>query len=258
MKIFPKKYHTGVVLSGGAARGIAHIGILQAFVEHKIQIDIISGTSAGAIAGAFFSEGYSPYEILDIFSKKRLYELVRISLPRSGFFKVDGLKNILKKFLKTSSLEDLKIPLVVAATNFRDGKIAYFEKGQLIDILLASSSIPILFEMPVINGVLYTDGGVIDNLPVEPIRERCRKIIAAHVNPLGEQDKVKSPIQVIERTFHMAVASEIYRKKEFIDLFIEPPQLSKFGLLDLKQAKTIFQIGYESAKEALSAWSSKT
>ena len=75
-----------------AVRGIAHLGVLQALIEKNIDIDIISGASAGALAGAFFSEGYSPYEILDIFSKKKLIELIRIAIPRSGLFKTDGLK----------------------------------------------------------------------------------------------------------------------------------------------------------------------
>lgn len=243
----------GIVLSGGAVRGIAHLGILQAIIEHKIQIDIISGVSAGALAGAFFSEGYSPPEILDIFSRKKFYELVRISLPHSGFFKIDGLKKLLKKYIKTTQLEDLPIPLVISATNFSEGKIEYFEKGQLIDTLIASASIPFLFEMPKINGIPYTDGGVLDNLPVEPIRDRCRIIIASHVNPLGKLEKAKSPLQVVERTFHMAVASEIHRKKSLVDLFIEPQQLTQFGMLDLRKAKSIFQIGYKSAQEILTS-----
>jgi len=252
MKIFQKKFRTGLVLSGGAVRGIAHLGVLQALIEHKISINIISGASAGALAGALFSEGYSPFEILDIFSKKKFYEFVRISFPRSGFLKVDGLKKLLNKHLKTKRLEELPVPLVVSATNFREGKIEYFESGQLIDVLIASSSIPFLFEMQKIDGIPYTDGGVMDNLPIEPIRSRCRNIIAVHVNPLGQYETVKNPLQIIERTFHLAVASAIQRKKSLADLFIEPQGLTEYGLLDLRKAKTIFQIGYDSAKEGLS------
>lgn len=251
MKFFQKKFRTGIVLSGGAVRGIAHLGILQALVERNIRIDIISGTSAGALAGAFFSEGFSPAEILEIFSKKKLYDLVRISIPRSGLFKVEGLKKLLKKYLKTSNLQDLPIPLVVSTTNFREGKAEYFESGPLIDILMASSNIPILFEMAKINGTPFTDGGVTDNLPVEPIRDRCRNIIACHVNPLGEYETIRNPLQVIERTFHLAIASEIHRKKALVDLFIEPAELSSFGLLDFRKSKNIFEIGYNTAQKAL-------
>jgi NTE family protein len=253
MKIFPRKYRTGLVLSGGAVRGIAHLGILQSIIEHHIQIDIISGTSAGAIAGAFFSDGFSPYEILELFSKKKFYELIRVSFLRSGFFKVQGLKKILKQNLKTRRLEELPIPLIVSATNFIDGKIEYFDSGDLINILIASSSIPILFKITKINGIFYTDGGIMDNLPVDPIRKKCRKIIAVHVNPIGHLDKLKSPVQAIERIFHLAVASEIQRKKNLVDLFIEPSQLIKYGLFDLRDAKTIFQVGYDSAQEILNA-----
>ena len=251
MKFFQRKLRTGLVLSGGAIRGIAHLGVLQALIDRNIRIDIISGASAGALAGAFFSEGFSPAEILEIFSKKKLFDLVRISIPRSGLFKVEGLKKILRNYLKTPNLEDLPIPLIVSATNFSEGNAEYFESGSLIDILIASSSIPILFELTKINGVSYTDGGVTDNLPIEPIRDRCRNIIACHVNPLGEFEAHKNPIQVIERTFHLAIASEINRKKELVDLFIEPAELSSFGLLEFRKSKKIFEIGYKTAQKAL-------
>jgi len=141
----------------------------------------------------------------------------------------------------------LKIPLVVAATNFQKGAITYFDKGLLVDLLLASSSIPLLFETTKIDGIPYIDGGIMDNLPIEPLKKKCKKIIAVHTNPLGEQTKIKNPVQVVERAFHLSIASEIYRKKQDVDVFIEPEKLKNYGLLDLRKAKLIFEIGYEAA-----------
>jgi NTE family protein len=120
-----KKYKTGLVLSGGGARGFAHLGVLKALEEKKIKINIFSGVSAGAIAAAFYADGYTPEEILNIFSSKKVFHLMRITIPRSGLLKTKGLKEVLKKHLRATNIEDLKIPVIIAATNFREGKIQY-------------------------------------------------------------------------------------------------------------------------------------
>ncbi len=251
MQLFNKRYKTGLALSGGGARGIAHLGILQAMEERKIKINIISGTSAGALAGAFYADGFHPLEILDFFSNRKLYEFMRISFPRSGFFKSDALRKILEKNLRSKYIEDLNIPLIVAATNFQKGKIEYFSKGLLVDLLLASSGIPLLFETTQIDHIPYIDGGIMDNLPLAPLKKICRKTIAAHVNPIGHHEKIRNPVQVMERSFHLAVASEINKKKKEADVFIEPEGLKKYGLLDLRKVKEIYAIGYETARKQL-------
>lgn len=251
MGIFGKKTVTGLALSGGAVRGFAHLGVLKALDEHKVAIDRVAGTSAGSLAGTFYLDGFDPDEILDIFTAKKLYELLFLSVPRSGLLRTDGLKKLLKKYLKAKKLEDLDKPMIITATDFAEGKVKYFEKGPLIDILLASTGIPVLFEVIKIDSQAYIDGGVMDNLPVEPLRKKCDKIIGVHVNPLGKKTKVNSPMQVAERAFHLAIASEIERKKEIIDVFIEPEKLIKFGMFDMKKAEEIFKIGYEEADKVL-------
>jgi NTE family protein len=252
MKLFSRKYSTGLALSGGAARGIAHLGVFQALNEKKIEVGIISGSSAGALAGAFFAEGFAPEEILSIISRKKFYELVSFASPRKGFFRVEGLKKILESHLKTQRIENLPIPLVVCVTNFREGRPEYLTEGPLIDSLIASASIPVLFRITTINSTPYIDGGVMDNLPIEPIRDRCRKLIAVHTNPVGRNEDPQNPVQIAERAFHLSVASGIQRKKELADIFIEPPELQDFGFLELKKSKDIFRVGYEAAIKALS------
>jgi NTE family protein len=109
-----------------------------------------------------------------------------------------------------------------------------------------------LFETKHINKIPYIDGGIIDNLPVDPILDRCRKIIGVHVNPIGEINTSTNPWQVAERSFHMAVASEIRRKQALLDLFIEPKELTKFGLLELRKAEKIYKVGYDAGITAIS------
>ncbi len=254
MKVVPRKYKTGLVLSGGAVRGIAHLGVLQAIEEKKINIDIIAGASAGALAGAFFSEGYHSHEILEIFLKKKIFKLMRVSVPKKGMFKVDGLKNILKSQLKTKNIEDLPKPLIISATNFLEGKVEYFDKGPLVDTLIASASIPVFFEIAKLNDGLYIDGGIMDNLPIKTIRHKCDKIIAVYANPIGKLNKAKSLIQIAERAFHLAIASEVINKKEMVDVFIEPVKLKQFGLFELRKAHEIYRIGYEAAVKELKSF----
>ena len=92
-----------------------------------------------------------------------------------------------------------------------------------------------------------------DNLPVDPLLNRCKKIFGVHVNPIGEIKTSKSPWQVAERSFHMAVASEIRRKQEQMDVFIEPSELKNFSMLELRKAEKIYKVGYEAGITALDA-----
>jgi NTE family protein len=87
---------------------------------------------------------------------------------------------------------------------------------------------------------------------VDPLHKKCKRIIAVHVNPTGIIEKIKSPIQVAERSFHLAIGSAIHMIREKVDLFIEPPGLSEFGMLEIKNAKEIYNVGYLYTKELLS------
>jgi NTE family protein len=145
------------------------------------------------------------------------------------------------------------MPLVIAATNFNEGHIEYFEKGPLVDTLIASSSIPILFKLAKLNQNLYIDGGIMDNLPLNPIRNRCNTIIAVYANPIGRQENIRSVIQIAERAFHLAIASEVISKKGMADIFIQPQELKNYGLLELRKANEIYRIGYEAAIQELNS-----
>jgi NTE family protein len=171
-----RRYKTGVILSGGGARGFAHAGILKALNEAGIYPDVISGVSAGAIVGAFYADGFSPVEIFKIFSQnKKFFNYAKISVPKSGLFRTIGLEENLSENLRAKTFEDLKIPLFIAATNMNIGKIEYFNSGDLVDKIIASASIPVLFHPVEIEDNYYADGGVIDNFPIFPIIRDCKK-----------------------------------------------------------------------------------
>ena len=105
-----KKYKTGVVLSGGGARGFAHLGVLKALNDAGIYPDVISGTSAGALVGVLYADGYSPEEILKMMNATSRLHYIRPTVPREGLLQISGIVTILKENLRAKTFEDLKIP----------------------------------------------------------------------------------------------------------------------------------------------------
>src|SRR5665811_384027 len=179
-----KKYKTGLVLSGGGTRGFAHLGVIAALVEKGIKPDIISGTSAGAITGAFIAAGKTPEEILKIFKKGSFFKYTKLHIPTDGLLKLDGLKEVIQKEIASKNIEDLKVPFFVAVSNLNKGIVEYKNKGLLGETVLASSSIPILFSPVILNGDSYVDGGLMDNIPISPIKTKCEQIIVSNIRPI--------------------------------------------------------------------------
>lgn len=246
-----KKYKLGLALSGGGARGFAHLGIIKALNEFNIYPDIVSGTSAGSIAGAFYCAGYSPDEILEIFKQKKLRNLTKLHIPKNGILSLDNLRILLKEYIKPQYFEDLKIPLIICITNLNEGKAEYKNKGPLHIMVQASSAIPIVFSPVKINNTYYVDGGLIDNFPVKPLVRICDKIIGINIYPDEKVDDFESLLQIATRTFHIAVnkTTKYYRKK--CDLLFEPEKLTKYNILELKNQQEIFDYAYLYAKELL-------
>lgn len=246
-----KKYKTGLVLSGGGARGFAHLGVIQALNEAGIFPDVISGTSAGAIIGVMYADGYSPKEILMLMNWASRFDYMRPALPREGLLQINGITKVLKTSLRARVFEDLKIPLFVAATDLNNGKSVYFSKGDIFEPVMASASIPVLFQPVRINDISYVDGGVLDNLPIKPIENDCQSIIGSFVNPIGYIEKISGLINIAERTFLLSVSKDVPEKSKRFDLFIAPLELRNFKLLDPEKANEIFEVGYKATKEKL-------
>jgi NTE family protein len=245
------KYNTGLVLSGGGARGFAHLGVLQALNEAGIFPDIIAGTSAGALAGVLYCDGNSPREILKMMKTNSRLDYMRPTLPRDGLLQISGVVKLLETYLKAKKFEDLKIPLVVTATDLNNGKAVYFSKGELITPIIASASIPVLFKPVVINEICYVDGGVLDNLPIRAIENICRFKIGSFVNPVGYEKSITGLITIALRTFMLDQAKEAEEKSEKFDLFIAPTELKDFGILDMEKAEDLFKLGYKVTREKL-------
>lgn len=249
-----KKFDTGLILSGGGARGFAHAGILKALNEFDIYPDVIAGVSAGAIVGALYADGHSPDQIYEIFAQeKTFFNYVKMKFPGKGLFKTVGLKENLSKNLKAKTFEELQTPLYVVATNINKAKVVYFDSGEILDKVLASAAIPVLFDPIEIDGDLYVDGGLLDNFPVHPLEKACRHLIGISLNPIHEQDNFDSLLKIAERTFHLSVSSSISNKIKKCDMVFEIEELEQYGLLDTTKGREMFDLGYKSALELLNS-----
>jgi len=241
------KKKIGLVLSGGGARGIAHLGILKALNELGVTVDMISGTSAGALIGGLYAQGLKPETIFELIKDIGFFKAVRPAWALTGFFNMDGLKDLLMKNIPVNRFENLPLPLTVAATDIRKGQIHYFSEGELVPAVLASCSLPGIFNPISFNGNLYVDGGLIDNLPVKPIRNQCDMIIGLHCNHISPDVDVSNFKSVIERSLLIAIYSNTEISRGMCDVYIEPPRMDRFGSLDLSKAQEIYEYGYHFA-----------
>ena len=235
----------GIALSGGGARGVAHLGVLKALEEKGVVISAVSGTSAGSIVGAMYAYGYSPDEIFDILMKTSFLRKMRPALAMTGLLNIEKLRKFFLEYLPENDFGLLKKKLAVAATEVNKGQITYFSEGELITPILASCCVPILFNPVKCRGGLYVDGGLLDNLPVEPIKSSVDFMIGSHTNPIDDNFNVKNAKVVIERSLLMAISGSTEIKKSLCDVVIEPEMLKKFAGSEINKAKEIFEVGYD-------------
>ena len=238
----------GLALSGGGARGIAHLGVIKALEEHGVRFDYISGTSAGAIVGAMYAYGYTPDEIINIITKTGFLTSLRPAWAKSGLLNMESLAGVFEKYLPKNSFESLNIPLTIAATEVSKGKPLYFSEGELFKPMFASACIPILFEPIRFKAHVLIDGGILDNLPVKPLTEQCDFIIGCHSNPIDDNFKVTHFKAMMERSLLMAINGNTQLSRKLCDVFIEPEGLRAYSSMELGKAREMFDIGYAYAK----------
>ncbi len=245
------KHKYGLVLSGGGTRGFAHLGAIKALEENGIKPGIISGVSAGSIIGALYADGQDPEKAMEMLVSKNLWGFIKIIFPKRGLLKMTGFERTLRASLKAKRFEDLQIPLLVHAVNINTVKYTQFSKGDLIQAVKASSSIPVVFPPVEIDGHQYLDGGIVNNFPVESITDMCDKIIGINVNPVGEAYEIDKLSTIAIRSFHLSMRNHAESRRDQCDIYIEPEEVQDYGILDLKSAEAVFEAGYKKTLEVL-------
>jgi len=246
----------GIVLSGGGALGFAHIGALMALEEAGIEVSVISGASMGAIVGAMYAYGYSPKEMMTIVEKEKLHKNSKIFnyrlFNKRGLSNYKKVKKILNDVLPIDNFDSLKRFFALSMTNFVELETEYAYSGdRLKEKIMASIAIPYIFEPVVIDGIVYVDGGVMNNLPIEPIKDKCQKKIMIDVlttsNRVVDRGKKKIAYRAGLAMMKQANTERITQADYYIGL----EKLEKINPLDFKKYKDIVKIGYDGMKEFL-------
>jgi NTE family protein len=245
------QYKVGVALSGGGVKAFCHAGVLKALEEKGIHPEIISGVSAGAVIAALYADGYSPDSILSIFSKVHFLEYFKFEIPDGGFLSMQGFKEYLDTILHAETFEELSIPIRIVATDLDRGKSVVFESGNLVDAIVASCSVPILFSPYMIDGINYVDGGVLQNLPASVIRDDCKVLIGVSGGPMDTDAYQKSIANVALRSYKFIFRSNASSDKDLCDILIEPKGIGDVNSANVSKIGKIFDLGYDETSELL-------
>ena len=246
-----KKYRIGIALSGGGARGFAHVGALKALEEVGIKPDVIAGVSAGSIVSAFYSAGIPPEKILELFEGIKFNDLCELSVPKDGFFKLDKFKRFLKKNIPFNNIEELPIPTFICATDLDDGIHVAFDSGSIAERIMASCSIPIVFKPVKIGSHYYVDGGVLHNLPAWPLRDICEYVIGINCSPLVNSKMKHTIIDVAQRSFDLMARTNANSDMEKCDLVIQTVNIAQHNVFNLKDTLSVEKGGYKITQEII-------
>ena len=254
MGLFGKDYphFLGYALGGGGSRGFAHLGALKVFEAYGLRPDVIAGTSAGALAGVFYADGFSPDEIAELFNKKDFKEFVELAVPKTGLFKSTEILKFLKNNLRSQKFEQLKIPFNAVATDWQNAKIKVFSEGdKLAEAVVASCSVPIVFRPIDIDGIPYVDGGLLKNFPVSVIRDSCRFVLGVNVSIMTEMSDKENLKTTAERVFKLMSNSNTLNDRKNCDILIEASPIEKYFMFDLRNIDKIMELGYNSAADEM-------
>ena len=259
------KRKIGLALGSGAARGLAHIGVLQVLEREGIPIDVIAGTSAGAAVGALYAQGKDAAQIAGLVADlnwKRLASLVDLALPKTGFIAGRKIKSLIASAIGDIEFSDLKIPLACVATDLESGDEVVIEQGSVLEAIRASISLPVIFTVAKWQGRYLVDGGLVNPVPVSVVKRMGADFtIAVNVAPdIGEREQrthkepaAREPniIHVIMQSLHIATYSLVRSSLEEADIIIEP-HVAHIPAGDFHQAGECILQGKMAAQDAIS------
>lgn len=247
----------GLVLSGGGARAMAHIGVLKILEKANIKIDAIAGCSMGGIIGAFYAAGKTAAEIEEFFLKYKRYQFFDFTISRLGIKSANKFHKLMDEFIGLKRFGELNIPLYINATNISRGKEVVFSSGDLFNAIRASTAVPGIFAPLKIKNNYYIDGGVVNNAPVSILPQKIKKFIIVNVAAYGKMDskKVPSLIALLKSSGALAVDLMIkLRIKEIPEnnyILIKPNLRKHHMLQDRKYYREIIKKGERAARRKM-------
>jgi len=242
----------GLALSGGAARGIAHIGVLQYLQDRGIKPCCLAGTSAGSIVGALYCSGKNIDELAEIAATISWGSMISFSFPKMGLIDSTRLLTILEEQIGDLTFEELKVPLIINAVDLRSGKQVVLDKGPVAKAVQASCAIPGIFTPVKWNDCLLVDGGLLNNLPTSFIdNDEVDRIIAVNVGAQRALEKEPGNIfEVLIQSFDVVQRHRDMPARRDADYLVEP-ELGDLSFFDTRNSSLLIERGYQAARQAL-------
>jgi len=241
-----------LVLSGGAARGAFHLGILHFIEENNIQIDAYSGSSIGSIISASHASGVNAKEQLKIFSSKEVKKVLKFNYFKNGLIKIDANHPILNDLLPISRLEDIPKKVFINAYDIKQKKLHYFDKGDTHTLCIASSALIPLFKPISYEKKYLIDGGLIDNLPIRPFLDTNHQICSIDLMPRKQhtvKKRVFNPIKMAKRKLFSHWIDNVNYSIKHSDYYITNQKILNFKMFTFKELNECFNLGYKEAQK---------
>ena len=250
--IFGKK-KIGLVLGGGVARGIAHIGVLKVIEEFKIPIQYIAATSAGSMVAAMYASGLEVPLIEEIALRISWGRIVKLAFFRPGFISGEGMRELMEKYIGVKKFSELKIPLAAVATDIKTGEAVVISTGDVAKAVAASTAFPGIFTPEEYGHHVVVDGGIANNLPVQVVKDMGANFsIAVDVVPAKPIHYLPhDAFQVFGRSLDLILHKISMEQRKLADILIEPHVDEDIWHLDLHKAKRLIAAGEIAARQAL-------
>lgn len=270
----------GLVLSGGGAKGFAHIGVLKVLEQAGVKIDYIGGTSMGAVVGGLYASGYNAHQLDSIFKATNFDELIKDFIPRSsknfyekkndelyafvlpfnkfrigiptalskGLYNYNLLNRLTKNVRHVRDFNDLPTPFICIGSNIETGEEVLLNEGYLAKAILASAAFPTLFSPVEIDNKLLVDGGVTNNYPIEAVRKMGADIVIGVdvQDKLLDRNKLKGATKILVQITNMQSIEKMKKKVTQTDIYIKP-NVEKYGVISFEDGTDLIKSGEEAA-----------
>lgn len=239
----------GLALGSGGAKGFAHLGVIKVLVEEGIPIDMMSGSSMGALAATFYSAGKDIQRCIKLAKVFQRKYYLDYTIPKMGFISGDRITEMIRIFTYGRKLEALDIPVGVVATDIETGERVVFTEGSIEDAVRASIAIPGVFVPHRYQGRLLVDGGVVDRIPVSTVRDMGADIVlAVDVSPLPPREKINTIFDVIMQSIEI-LQQELVQNRELTSDLLMQPDVSGFSSRTFTDTEKIILAGEVEAKK---------
>lgn len=246
-----KRPKIGLALGAGAARGIAHLGVLRTLEKYKLPVDFIAGSSMGALVGALYACGIDVNFLIKFANELRTKSWVDLCMPRTGLISGKKVETMLQMLTRNRTFDQLKIPFAAVTTDIERGEAVVIKEGNVAAAVRASISIPVIFKPVRMDGRLLVDGGVVDRVPVSVVREMgADMVIAVDANRYAEFQPVVNIVDVMFQTLDIMERKILSAMVLDTEILIRP-KVGHISPAHFHRVDELVQAGEEAAEAAM-------